>query len=285
MTEALPAKVGIVGAGTMGQGIAQVFASAGCNVLIYDVNRELVSNAIAAITAGLDFLIAKGRITQETKTEALGRIRPVESLQDVHSDLVIEAVVENLEVKQGIFAKLEEVLSSDSLLLSNTSSIQISRIASVLQYPHRFAGLHFFNPAPAMKLVEIVQGAMTSTLTVERLKRISAEIGKRSVVTQDSPGFIVNRVARLYYVEALKILEEGVADHITIDKLLRNAGFRMGPFELMDLIGLDVNLAVTKSIYEAFNNEPRFCPSSIQQQKVDEGKLGRKSGKGFYNYE
>lgn len=276
--------VGVLGAGTMGQGIAQVCASAGCQVFLFDINEDALSGGLRKITEALDTLVSKGKISGANRSAVLSRIKPASALQNITAHIVIEAVIENLEAKQDLFSRLEESVSPETLLLTNTSSIQISAIASALKIPSRFAGLHFFNPAPVMKLVEVVQGRGTHNATVDRVREFAAAIGKQPVVTQDSPGFIVNRVARPFYVEALHILEEGVADHETIDLMLRNIGFRMGPFELMDLIGLDVNLSVTKSIYHAFRDAPRFRPSSIQQRKVDAGMLGRKSGKGFYDY-
>jgi 3-hydroxybutyryl-CoA dehydrogenase len=276
--------VGVLGAGTMGQGITQVCAASGCKVLLYDVRAEALTAALEKIAGSFDQLIQKGKITPLEKDQYLQNVRTQNILTAIKGDFIIEAAVEDLEVKQKIFSELERVVPETSILLTNTSSLQVSRIADTLQYPERFAGLHFFNPASVMKLVEVVQGASTSPDTVKKVKEFSIAIGKHPVIAQDSPGFIVNRVARLYYVEALKILEEGVSDHENIDGLLRNAGFRMGPFELMDLIGIDVNLSVTKSIFEAFNNASRFTPSTIQQQKVDSGCLGRKSGKGFYDY-
>jgi 3-hydroxybutyryl-CoA dehydrogenase len=284
MTDLSNITVGVLGAGTMGQGIAQVCASSGCKVILYDVRAEALPGALDKIAGSFDQLIQKGKLTTEQKDHYLKNITTEKTLQAITADFIIEAAVEDLEVKQKIFSEVERVVPKHSILLTNTSSIQVSRIGQVLKNPERFAGMHFFNPASVMKLVEVVQGSSTSTDTVEKVKEFSIAIGKLPVIAQDSPGFIVNRVARLYYVEALKILEEGVSDHESIDNLLRNAGFRMGPFELMDLIGIDVNLSVTKSIFEAFNYESRFRPSQIQQQKVDSGWLGRKSGKGFYDY-
>lgn len=276
--------VAVLGAGTMGQGIAQVCASGGCRVLLFDIDDAALARGMRKIGEALDTLIRKGKISSEDRSALLSRINPTRVLQEVKADIVIEAVIEDLEIKQNLFARLEQIVAAETLLLSNTSSIGISEIASVLDIPSRFAGLHFFNPAPVMKLVEIVQASTTHSATVERVREFALAVGKQPVLAQDSPGFIVNRIARPFYVEALRLLEDDVADHETIDNVLRNAGFRMGPFELMDLIGLDVNLSVTKSIYHAFREEPRFRPSSIQQRKVDEGMLGRKSGKGFYDY-
>jgi 3-hydroxybutyryl-CoA dehydrogenase len=285
MSAAETRTVGIVGAGTMGQGIAQVCANAGYKILLFDVRPGAASLAIRKITENLDLLLEKEKITGARKESILLNLQTVSSINDVRGEFIIEAAIEELPVKQEIFSLLEAHLPETTILLTNTSSIQIAQIASQLKNPGRFAGLHFFNPATAMKLVEIVQGPLTTSETVAVVQGFAETIGKHAVLTQDSPGFIVNRIARLYYVEALKVLEEDVADHETIDRLLKNCGFRMGPFELMDLIGIDVNLAVTKSLFHSFHNEARFRPSRIQQQKVDAGTLGRKSGKGFYDYQ
>jgi 3-hydroxybutyryl-CoA dehydrogenase len=276
--------IGIVGAGTMGQGIAQACASAGCRVKLFDINPESVSMGLEKISQSFQALVQKEKISDADKQKFTSNIKGVDQLSELTGDFIIEAAVEDLTVKQKIFSELEAIVSEGTILLSNTSSIQITQIAQCLKRPERFAGLHFFNPASVMRLVEIIQGTYTSKTTVEKVSELAAAIKKHPVIAQDSPGFIVNRVARLYYVEALKILEEGNADEKTIDMLMRNAGFKMGPFELMDLIGIDVNLSVTKSIFHAFHGESRFRPSRIQQQKVDAGMLGRKSGRGFYDY-
>jgi 3-hydroxybutyryl-CoA dehydrogenase len=278
-------RIGIIGAGTMGQGIAQVCALAGYEVLLYDTQYEIISSGKASITKSLDASIEKNKITPEQKTKALSLISSVSDFRQLQVDLAIEAVSEKLEIKQKIFIELEKINAKDCLLLTNTSSISITQIGSVLKHQGRFAGLHFFNPAPVMKLVEIVKGVSTEDQTISSLKSFAESLGKVSVLAKDSPGFITNRVARHYYLEALKMLEEGVSDIETIDKLLKASGFKMGPFELMDFIGLDINLAVTQSVYQAFNQDSKFRPNYIQQQKVDAGILGRKSGKGFYNYE
>jgi len=277
-------KIAVIGAGTMGQGIAQVCASAGYQVLLYDVQPELMKKAESAIEKSLQTSVEKGKITPAQKNSTLGCLNAVTNFQELHVDLVIEAVVEKLEIKQKLFRELEEINSTDCILASNTSSIPITQIASVLKHQHRVVGLHFFNPAPAIKLVEIIQGASTSQTTTDVLKAFVQKISKTAVLANDSPGFIVNRVARHFYVESLKVLEDGTADVEKIDKLLKATGFKMGPFELMDLIGIDINLSVTSSLYNAFHQDPKFRPSRIQQQKVDAGLLGRKSGKGFYSY-
>lgn len=276
--------VGVIGSGTMGQGIAQACAASGYNVILSDIHVELNERALQSIGKNLQMLVDKDKIGAHVKNECLSRIRTTTSLNDVVADLIIEAVVEDLEVKQNIFRKLETVNTASCILTSNTSSLSIDKIGSTLENKSRFAGLHFFNPATLMKLVEVIAGQATSSEIVDKLRVFCESLGKQPVFAKDSPGFIVNRVARLYYVEALRLLEEGAADVAAIDSLMRSAGFKMGPFELMDLIGIDTNLAVTKSVYQAFGENPKFKPSPIQQEKVDKGQLGRKTGKGFYEY-
>lgn len=276
--------VGIVGAGTMGQGITLACAAAGYNVLLYDVNREFLKKSVNLIDTSLQANVDKGKITSAQKQESLNRIKLCEELDQIKADLIIEAAIEDLGIKREIFSILEKTNSTDAIFTTNTSSIQVTQIASVLKNPERFAGLHFFNPAHIMKLVEIISGVSTSADTVHVLKTFSQKLGKTAALVKDSPGFIVNRVARHYYVESLKILEENVGDVKTIDTLLRSSGFKMGAFELMDLIGVDTNFSVTTSIYNAFHQDSKFRPSRIQQQKVESGHHGRKSGEGFYDY-
>jgi 3-hydroxybutyryl-CoA dehydrogenase len=276
--------IAVVGAGTMGQGIAQLCAASGFSVLLYDVQAEIIAHAIQSTEAYLNQIVEKKKIEPEEKKQILSRIKPVDDFRQLQVDLVIEAVIEKLDVKQKIFSELEKINGKDCLFTSNTSSIPITQISSALRHKDRVAGLHFFNPAPIMKLVEIIRAGTTSDETVTRLQALVTALGKHAVVAQDSPGFIVNRVARHYYLEALKLLEEGVADIRTIDELMRSVGFKLGPFELMDLIGVDTNLAVTKSVYNEFHQEPKFRPNRIQQQLVDAGYFGRKTGKGFYDY-
>lgn len=268
----------------MGQGIAQVCAVAGFDVLLYDVKVESIQKGLSLIEKSLQKSVEKNKITREDKEQSLSRIKVCEKTDELKADLIIEAAIENLQIKKELFQLLEKVNSPDAILATNTSSIPVTQIATALKERGRFAGLHFFNPAPLMKLVEVIKGVDTSSQTVDTLTAFSKKLGKTPVVAKDSPGFIVNRVARHYYVEALKMLEENNTDVQTIDKLLKTSGFKMGAFELMDLIGMDVNFSVTSSMFNAFHQDPKFRPSRIQQQKVDAGHLGVKSGKGFYNY-
>ena len=277
-------KVAVLGAGTMGQGIAQVCAMAGYETLLFDIDQDLSTKALVSIEQNFTNTIVKGKSTEEEKQNALKRLKVAKELTELKVDLVIEAVVEKLEIKQKLFVELEKINGDDCIFTSNTSSISITQIASSLNKPNRFAGLHFFNPAILMKLVEVIGGAATTVSVIDELKKFATSLNKIAVEAKDSPGFIVNRVARHYYVEALKLLEEGMADVESIDKLMRSAGFKMGPFELMDLIGIDINFAATSSMYQAFFQDSKFRPSRIQQQKVAARNLGRKTGKGFYEY-
>ncbi|MCO5272548.1 MAG: 3-hydroxyacyl-CoA dehydrogenase NAD-binding domain-containing protein [Cyclobacteriaceae bacterium] len=276
--------VGIVGAGTMGIGIAQVCALAGYGTFLFDIRPGLASQALSRIEKNMEEGVAKGKVAPEQKAEAMSRLVVVNKLDGLKADLIIEAIVEDLEVKQKLFGELERINGGNAILATNTSSIPVTRIAAALKGPSKCIGLHFFNPAHIMKLVEVISGASTSPGLVARMKEFSLSLGKVPVVAKDSPGFIVNRVARHYYVEALQVLEEKVADVEAIDLLLESSGFKMGPFRLMDLIGVDTNLAVTTSMYNGFHQAPKFRPSRIQERKVEAGELGRKAGKGFYDY-
>lgn len=268
----------------MGQGIAISCALAGYDTLLFDVNTGACAKAIDSIQISLDQSVAKGKLSPDEATSAKSRIRAVNVISDLKANLIIEAVVENLKIKQQLFADLEEVNSPTTIFATNTSSIPVSTIALTLKHPSRFVGLHFFNPAHVMRLVEVISGEQTDSELVSVMKSFSISLGKVAVEVKDSPGFIVNRVARHFYVESLKLLEDGIADHETIDQLMRSSGFKMGPFELMDLIGIDVNYSVTESVYEGFNKALKFKPSKIQDQKIKAGELGRKTGKGFYEY-
>lgn len=277
--------IAVAGAGAMGAGIAQVFAQAGYTVLIYDLSAGQLDKAMAGITDNLTKAVAKGKLSEADKKAALSRVQYVSELHLLKADLIIEAIIEKLEVKKELFLKLAEINSSDTILASNTSSLPITQIARGIPHPERVVGMHFFNPAHIMQLVEVISGAETSAAVLEVMKALTAKIGKTLVVAKDAPGFIVNRVARHYYVESLKVLEERVASMENIDALMESAGFKMGPFRLMDALGNDVNFAVTSSLFASFHQDPKFRPSRIQQQKVDAGHLGRKTGKGFYSYE
>lgn len=276
--------VGIVGAGTMGIGIAQVCALSGYDTFLFDINADLVAKALIQIEKDIDGGVAKGKVTAHQKKEALLRLSTVNELAHLKADLIIEAIVEKLEVKQKLFSELEQINNGKAILATNTSSIPITQIATGLKDPSKCIGLHFFNPAHIMKLVEVISGVATSPALIDQMKEFSLSLNKVPVLAKDSPGFIVNRVARHYYVEALQILEENVADVETIDALIQSSGFKMGPFKLMDLIGVDTNFSVTCSMYDGFHQAQKFRPSRIQEQKVNAGQLGRKTGKGFYDY-
>lgn len=277
-------KIGVVGAGTMGQGIAQISALAGYSVVLYDLQSSALDTAKNNIGKNLDKGIERGKVTAEEKDQALSSIAFTTDFELLKADIIIEAIVERLDVKKELFEKLENQNSEKTILASNTSSIPITRIARDLKHPERFVGMHFFNPAHIMKLVEVISGVATSDDTSKVVYELAKVLSKVPVMAKDAPGFIVNRVARNFYVEGLKVLEEGVSDVKGIDRLVEASGFKMGPFRLMDLIGVDTNFSVTTSMFNAFHQDPKFRPSRIQEQKVDAGHYGRKSGKGFYDY-
>jgi 3-hydroxybutyryl-CoA dehydrogenase len=276
--------IGIVGAGTMGIGIAQVAALAEFEVIVFDVSHEAIKRAETKIIDALQKGVEKGKISEENSEKAKSRISFSNSLRELYCDIIIEAIIEDLNVKVELLKQLEHQNDFNCILASNTSSIPITRIASKLEKPENVIGMHFFNPAHIMKLVEVISGASTSKEVAETVYQLALKMGKTPVKVKDSPGFVVNRVARHYYVESLKILEENIADHKDIDRLLESYGFKMGPFKLMDLIGVDTNFSVTKTMFEAFHHDSKFRPSRIQEQKVDAGHWGKKSGKGFYDY-
>lgn len=268
----------------MGLGIAQVCVQHGLPTLLFDINADLLPKAQAAIAAGLGKLVEKGKLTEEARDAALARLHLTTELAEVRADLIIEAVVEKLAVKHQLFQEVAALNPPIAILASNTSSLPITRLAAPIPHPERVVGLHFFNPAPLMQLVEVISGAATAPAVADAVYQLAERLGKKPVRAADAPGFIVNRVARHYYVEGLKLVEERVAPLEVVDELLESAGFRMGPFRLMDLIGVDTNYSVTAAMYEAFHFDPKFRPSRVQQQKVDAGHHGRKSGRGFYEY-
>jgi 3-hydroxybutyryl-CoA dehydrogenase len=274
----------VCGAGTMGAGIAQVAAQAGFTTFLFDINNDVLAKAKAGIDKNLNTAIEKGKLSEDEKINILSRLKFESDLNNCKCDMAIEAIVERLDIKQKLFTQLAEINGNETILASNTSSLSITQIAAQVPYPGRVVGMHFFNPAHLMKLVEVISGAATDENMALATKAVAEKMGKTVVMAKDSPGFIVNRVARHFYVESLKIAEENVADISTIDNLLENAGFKMGPFKLMDLIGNDINYSVTESLFNAFHYDPKFRPSRIQQQKVMAGHLGKKTGKGFYDY-
>ena len=278
--------IGIVGSGTMGIGIAQVAASAGHPVLLFDQCAGAAQAAIGQMATRLNAQVSKGRLDPAMRYLTLSRMRVIDSLEALKAcPLIIEAITENFDAKCSLLLQLEEVCTKTCLLASNTSSLSITQLSAELKHPKRLLGLHFFNPAPVMPLVEVVAGHLTDPNLIKRASTIVRAWGKQPVHTRSTPGFIVNRIARPFYNESMRALEEGVSDCTTLDALIREAGgFKMGTFELTDLIGQDVNYAVTYSIFEAFYGDRRFQPSLIQKQRVDAGLLGRKSGQGFYDY-
>lgn len=279
-------KVAIIGSGTMGSGIAQVAATAGCSVKIYDTNSEALYKSKNALEKTLLMLLEKGKIDASEKNRISDSIAYANDLNELSdSDLVIEAIVENLEIKRKLFSELENIVSENTILASNTSSLSIASIAASCKKSERVIGIHFFNPAPLMQLVEVIPAIQTSEEILNKTVQIISDWKKTVAVAKDTPGFIVNRLARPFYGEALRIYEEGKADFATIDWAMKTfGGFRMGPFELMDFIGHDVNYIVTETVFTAFYFDPRYKPSFTQKRLLEAGFLGRKSGRGFYNY-
>jgi 3-hydroxybutyryl-CoA dehydrogenase len=278
--------IGVIGAGTMGSGIAQVAATADHPVILHDSNSEVLAKAKSGLEKIHSRLVEKGRIDQATANRILDNISYSHSLEACDQcQFVVEAIVENLDVKQEVFSRIEKIAADEATLATNTSSLSVTSIAGACDNPGRVIGTHFFNPAPLMALVEIVPGLSTSQQTIDSARTLISNWGKTTVLAKDTPGFIVNRVARPFYGEAIRILEEGIADAATIDWAMREiGGFRMGPFELMDLIGNDVNLKVTETVFEAFFYDPRFRPSFTQKRMVAANRLGKKTGHGYYDY-
>ncbi len=274
----------IIGAGTMGSGIAQVCATNGFYTLLFDISTEVLEKAKGAIQKNLQYLVDKQKISAVEKENVFKRIKFVTDTNDCIADAFIEAIVEKVEAKVSIFNQLSEVNHSEAIFATNTSSLSISAIQAGIQNPARVVGMHFFNPAPLMKLVEVVKGEQTSDEAAQTIYELTKQLNKTPVLCKDAPGFIVNRVARHYYLEAMNLVEQGNATIENVDELMEAIGFKMGPFKLMDLIGMDINLAVTQSLYAAFNNEERFKPSQLQIDKVTANELGKKTGNGFYGY-
>jgi 3-hydroxybutyryl-CoA dehydrogenase len=274
----------VCGAGTMGTGIAQVLAEHGYNTTLYDLQSDMVNQARISIEKNLQKQIEKNKFTEEEKQNVLNRLYFTASIDDCKAELIIEAIIEKYEAKTELLTKLVKLNSDDTIFATNTSSLSVSEIAKNVIHPERVIGVHFFNPAPIMKLVEVVKGSHTSDATIQNILMLVRKIDKTPVICKDAPGFIVNHVARPYYIESLRLVEEGIADFSTIDLLLESIGFKMGPFKLMDLIGNDINFTVSCSVYEQLGKPDRLKPSRIQEEKVKDGELGKKSGKGYYSY-
>jgi 3-hydroxybutyryl-CoA dehydrogenase len=274
----------VAGAGTMGSGIALAAAQAGFAVVLFDTNEKGIENAKISINKNLSFLLSKEKITAAQKDTIYNNILFSININDCVGELLIEAIIENIEIKETLYKNLAAINSKETILASNTSSLSITAIQKNIAHPERVCGMHFFNPAHVMKLVEVVAGNFTSEATMQTIYNLCIQLKKQPVICKDAPGFIVNRVARHYYLEAMKLATEQQIAIEDIDALMENAGFKMGPFRLMDLIGLDINYAVSQSVYHAFDDAIRFKPADMQAQKVTAGNLGIKTGKGFYDY-
>jgi 3-hydroxybutyryl-CoA dehydrogenase len=274
----------VCGAGTMGRGIAQVAAQSGFSTILFDINDSALDHARLILERNLDYLLEKGKISVAEKSTFFERLTFVTDLQECTGEIIIEAIAENEGAKISLFNELSKYNNEEVIFATNTSSLSVSALQEKISFPERVVGMHFFNPAYIMKLVEVVKGRQTSNDVVTAVYEICREMDKVPVICKDAPGFIVNRIARHYYLESLKIMEEGIASFEETDAILESSGFKMGPFKLMDLIGIDINLAVSQSLYGAFNKEERFKPSPVQIEKVKNGLLGKKTGKGFYDY-
>lgn len=274
----------VIGAGTMGSGIAQTAAQNGFYTLLFDINAQVLDKAKSSIEKSLQFLVDKEKISAADKEDIFQRIRFITDTNDCLADIIIEAIVEKVDAKVAIFNQLAEINHSEVIFATNTSSLSVCEIQAKVQRPQRVVGMHFFNPAQVMKLVEVVKGNQTLDSVAQTVYDLCVEMKKTPVMCKDAPGFIVNRVARHYYLEAMKLVENGTATIENVDEVMEATGFKMGPFKLMDLIGNDVNLAVSQSLYEACGKAERFKPSVLQMEKVAKGELGKKTGKGFYGY-
>ncbi len=280
----IPITICVCGAGTMGSGIAQVAAQSNFNTILFDVDKTATSRAKLSIEKNLQYLVDKEKISLSNKIEIYNRVQFTNEIESCNGQVIIEAIAEIEEAKVSLFNELAKYNNEEVIFATNTSSLSISSLQEKIAFPERVVGMHFFNPAYIMKLVEVVKGVHTRDEIANAIYDICKQMGKEPVMCKDAPGFIVNRVARHYYLEALKLVEEGNATPEEVDTILEASGFKMGPFKLMDLIGLDINLAVSQSMYLAFNKAERFKPSSIQEKKVADGDLGKKTGKGFYDY-
>lgn len=274
----------VCGAGTMGSGIALAAAQNGFSTLLYELNTTVLEKAKTGMEKNLQSLVEKGKLSGTEKESILQRIHFTDDIQSCLADVFIEAIIERPEIKIALFNQLAELNHSECIFASNTSSLSIAKIAEQVQWPERVIGMHFFNPATIMKLVEVVTTPQTNQITTDTIIELAKQMGKTPVLCKDAPGFIVNRVARPYYIESLRLVEEGKVTMEQADRLLEATGFKMGPFKLMDLIGNDINYAVSCSVYKQLNQPERLKPSYIQEQKVKEGKLGKKSGEGYYHY-
>ena len=277
-------KICVTGAGTMGSGIALCAAQNGFETILFDTNENVITNAQKNINKNLDALVEKNKISPEEKSAILERLSFTININDCIAPLIIEAIVEKPEIKISLFNQLAAINDASCIFASNTSSLSINLLQESIVNPERVAGMHFFNPAQIMKLVEVVKAKETSDAVIETIMEVCKQLKKTAVLCIDAPGFIVNRVARHYYLEAMKLVELGIATFENVDEVMEASGFKMGPFKLMDLIGMDINLAVSTSLYEAFDHEPRFEPSPLQIKKVKDGELGKKTGSGFYVY-
>lgn len=277
-------QIAVCGAGTMGSGIAQVCAQAGFATILFDLKESVLAKAREQISGFIERQVSKERINRAEADAILSRIRFTSKMDDCRAGLIIEAIIEKPEAKIDLFTRLAAINSPDCIFASNTSSLSISQLATSIPHPERVVGMHFFNPAPLMKLVEIVQTPHSGEAIVTQIMELTRQLGKIPVRCKDAPGFIVNRVARPFYIESLRLVEEGLTNFAQMDRLLQSAGFRMGPFELMDLIGNDVNYTVSCSVYEQMGKPARLKPSYIQEEKVKAGKLGRKTGEGYFSY-
>ena len=274
----------ICGAGTMGSGIAQISAQSGFNTILFDVNKVVLEKAKESIQKYLQHLVNKQKISAEEKEIIYQRVKFVKDINDCKADVIVEAIIEKLEAKISLFSQLADANNAETIFATNTSSLSVSEIQKKVLFPERVIGMHFFNPAYLMKLVEVVKGEQTGEEVAQTIYELCKRLKKMPVICKDAPGFIVNRVARHYYLEAMKLVEQGVATFENVDAIMEASGFKMGPFRLMDLIGMDINLSVSQSIYNAFNHTERFKPSDLQIEKVKKDELGKKTGKGFYTY-